>query len=245
MIMENVKTYLFIAAAIVIAWAVGCTTLKPEVKTTHNININHSSDKIAEITTTFNRKAKTVTAKCIPVTCDSCIPVKFKYAHGEKVTCDSALLGIGNYAYWAGESCREINRVDSHHRVTPDFTKINGLLGWNIPFGDIKVLLDKYNSSNTKKNTDSVGFAVYITLQNTRHLQKDSSINDNINSGMKETHLLLVLTVGRVEKPEFGYRDLITPCPNMCDGNSTLAAKYKEEYRKGYYFDSTQVKSAN
>lgn len=237
--MKNLKNYLFVAAATLFG-IVGCNTLKQEVTTTHNITTNNTPGTTTKITTQTipHTSRKTPrgfhTETLIESKSDSCLGIKFGYDKGESLNYDTTINYIERYGYWAGRM-RKIVDDSTDGSLTPaSFDSIHGILGWTIPFGDIKELIELYNQSTNKPDTGNIGFTAYIGFSQIPSTPSDRSVAHNIDAGMTNAHLMLVLTVNGVEQPKFGFRDLIQPCPNTCDHNTALANKYKTEYKDGY-----------
>jgi hypothetical protein len=234
--MKNLKNYQFIAAVAILSGVVSCTALKHEVKTIHNITTNITPGTTTTITTNIDGGRKETISTTITTStenCDSCLCTNFLYGNGDELSTRTMEQGVANYGIWSGSINKQLNDL-SGVRESPNFTQVNGLLGWRIPFGDIKILIDNYINSGQSKSTDSVSFTAYMAFFDSLDATDNTHVGAKIGNGIRNAHLVFVLVVNGVEKPEYGYRDLIQPCPNMCDDNTTLSGIYKTAYETGY-----------
>lgn len=235
--MKNLKNYLFVAAATLFG-IVGCNTLKQKVITTHNITTNNTPGTTTKITTKTDRRTHetiATTSSVSSTTCDSCICLNFNYGPGKPLDTTKVSEYVGNYGNWAGQIRKQLNTLVGE-TIPPDSNSIHGILGWTIPFGDIKELIEEYNKQpdSVKKVTDKVGFTAYVGFEQTLSPTSKNLVALSIDTGMTKTHLMLVLTVNGKERLDLGFRDLIQPCPNTCDHNTALAETYKKAYQDGY-----------
>lgn len=163
--------------------------------------------------------------------CDTCPCFSEIGTKGDPLDSNMAIKWIKQYGIWTGGITKKINAVDpgkADQATEYDSTAIHGIIGWTIPLGDIKKLLDNYKNKCAGQQSDSLEFRIYLGLDS---IPKESGeIADQIENGMRKTHLILTLVDNNRDRIDLGCRDLIRPCPQMCDLNGTFAKAYKDGY---------------